>query len=139
MALPFLDTNILLRHLRQDHEEHSPQSTNLLARIEGGELKVRIADTVIFETVFTLERLYKQPKSAIRDELLPLIELRGIVLPGKRRLRKVFDIYVDYNVSFVDAYHAVLMKQLKLAHIITFDEDFDRLPGITTVGPAGVD
>lgn len=139
MALPFLDTNILLRHLRQDHPEHSPQATSLLARIERGEIKVRTADTVVFETVFTLERLYRQPKSVIRDELLPLIELSGIVLSGKRRLRKVFDVYVDYNVSFVDAYHTVLMKQLKLDRIITFDEDFDRLPGIKRVDPAGVD
>jgi predicted nucleic acid-binding protein len=30
MALPFLDTNILLRHLSQDHPDHSPRATALL-------------------------------------------------------------------------------------------------------------
>jgi len=43
---------------------------------------------VIFETVFTLERTYKQSKEAIRNTFLPLIELPGIVLPGKCHLRK---------------------------------------------------
>ncbi len=135
MGLPFLDTNIFLRHLRQDHPEFSPRVTAYLERIERGEFKVRTADTVIFETVFTLERFYRQPKAAIRDAFLPLIELSGIVLPGKRRLRKVFDIYVDYNISFADAYHAVLMEQLRLKEIVSFDREFDKLPAIQRVEP----
>src|SRR5215217_3451249 len=86
-TLPFLETNIFLRHLRGDHPDFSPRATALLQRIEQGTLKVRTADTVIFETVFTLERVYKQSKEAIRDAFLPLIELPGIVLPGKRSVR----------------------------------------------------
>jgi len=135
MAIPFLDTNILLRHLLQDHPEQSPRATAYLARIEGGEVRVRIAETVIFETVFTLQRQYGHPKAAIRDNVLPLIELPGIVLPGKRRFRQVFDLYVDLNLSFVDAYHAVFMKQLKLSEIVSFDKQFDRVPGIKRVEP----
>lgn len=26
-ALPFLDTNVFLRHLVQDHDDHSPRAT----------------------------------------------------------------------------------------------------------------
>ncbi len=74
----------------------------------------RTADTVIFETVFTLERVYKQSKEAIRDAFLPLIQLPGIVLPGKRRFRRVFLYYTEKNISFADAYHAVLMESLRL-------------------------
>ena len=135
MAIAFLDTNILLRHLLQDHAEQSPRATAYLARIESGDIRVRIAETVIFETVFTLQRQYGQPKSAIRDVLVPLIELPGIVLPGKRRMREVFDMYVDLNISFVDAYHAALMKQLGLRDIVTFDRQFNRVPGVRRVEP----
>lgn len=135
MAIPFLDTNILLRHLLQDHPDQSPRCTAYLTRIEQGDAKARIAETVIFETVFTLQRQYGHPKAAIRDSLLPLIELPGIVLPGKRRFRKVFDLYVDLNISFVDAYHAVLMRQLRLDEIVTFDRQFDRVRGINRSEP----
>ncbi len=134
-ALPFLDTNVFLRHLRHDHPDHSPRATAYLARIERGEIRVRTAETVIFETVFTLQRFYRQPKAAIRDAFLPLIELPGIVLPGKRRLQRVFTYYVDYNISFADAYHAALMEHLKLDEIVTFDRDFDRIPGVKRVEP----
>ena len=135
MALPFLDTNVLLRHLLQDEAEQSPRSTALLAKIESGEISVRIADTVVFETVFTLQRQYRVPKGEIRDKVLALLELRGIVLPGKRRFREVFDLYADFNVSFVDAYHAVLMNRLALGSIISFDRGIDRLPGLDRIEP----
>jgi predicted nucleic acid-binding protein len=135
MALPFLDTNVLLRHLLQDHPQQSPRSTAYLARVERGEIKVRTADTVVFETVFTLQRQYGVSKADIRDNLLPLLELPGIVLPGKRRLRKVFDLYVDLNLPFADAYHVALMQRLGLRHVISFDKEFNRVPGVTRVEP----
>ena len=133
--LPFLDTNVLLRHRRADNAEHSPRATAYLERIEREELKVRTADTVIFEAVFTLERSYRQPKAAIRDALLPLIALPGIVLPRKRRFQTAFRFYVDLNISFADAYHAALMVEQKLTEVVTFDHHFDRIPGITRVEP----
>jgi predicted nucleic acid-binding protein len=133
MTLSFLDTNIFLRHLLQDDPDHSPKASAFLKRIEAGEVKVRTSDTVIFETVFTLQKVYRRPKAAIRDSFLPLLELPGIVLPQKRRYRKVFSLYVENNLPFADAYHAVLMEQLNLTEIVTFDTDFDRIKGITRV------
>ena len=130
MTIPFLDTNILLRHLLEDHPEHSAKATAFLSRGEQGEQKVRIADTVVFETVFTLQRHYRVSKEKIRETVLPLILLPGVILPGTRRFRKVFDLYVEQNLPFADAYHAVLMEQLKITEIATFDEHFDHIPGI---------
>lgn len=135
MADPFLDTNVILRHLLGNHPEHSPRSTAYLERIERGELRVHASETVIFEAVFTLQRQYGQPKARIREALLPLIELPGILLPGKRRFRKIFDLYVDLNISFADAYHAVLMEHLNLNKIVSFDKEFDRVTGIKRVEP----
>ena len=134
-TLPFLETNIFLRHLRGDHVDFAPRATALLRRIEQGDLKVRTADTVIFETVFTLERVYKQSKEGIRDAFLPLIELPGIVLPGKRRFRQVFRYYIEKNISFADAYHAVLMESLRLTQIVSFDRDFNRITTVQRVEP----
>jgi predicted nucleic acid-binding protein len=133
MALLFLDTNILLRHLLQDDPMQSPKASAFLSRIETGEVKVRTANTVIFETVFTLQKVYRRPKAAIRDALLPLLALPGIVLPHKQRYRKIFSLYVAHNLPFADAYHAVLMELLHLTEIVTFDTDFDKIKGITRV------
>lgn len=127
---PFLDTNILLRHLTNDHADHSPRATAFLTAIEAGQIRVRTADCVIFETVFTLQRQYRVPKQRIADLLLPILDLAGIELPGKRRFRRAFDSYVRYNVSFIAAYHAVLMGRLYLREIVSLDADYDKLPGL---------
>jgi predicted nucleic-acid-binding protein len=74
MRQAFLDTNVLLRHLSDDHPEQSPKATEMLRSVEQGSLRAHIVDTVIFETVFTLERHYRRSKVAIRESLLPLIE-----------------------------------------------------------------
>src|SRR3712207_4015182 len=128
MAGPrLLDTNILVRHLRQDHPDHSPRATAYLARLERGEFKVRLADTVVFETAFTLERAYRVSRTAIRDNLLPILLLPGVILPGKRHFRRVFDRWVQQpRLSFADCYHAVLVERLGLEGIVSFDRDFDQ-------------
>jgi predicted nucleic acid-binding protein len=71
----------------------------------------------------------------IRDSLLPLIDLPNIVLPGKQRFHQVFDYYVDLNVSFADAYHAVVLLHRGLDEVLSFDRHFDRIPGITRIEP----
>lgn len=135
MAPPLLDANIFLRHLGQDHPDHSPRATAYMRQIEMGEREARTTEFVIFETVFTLERTYKVPKAAIRAQLLPLVDLPGLLVPGKRRLRKAFDLYVKHNVSFVDAYNAAVVQDLKLEAIVSFDRGYDRIPGIKRVEP----
>lgn len=62
MAQPLLDTNILLRHLLQDHPDHSPRATAFLKRVEDRELTVRSTEIVVFETVFTLQRRQGFPR-----------------------------------------------------------------------------
>ena len=112
-----------------DEPKHSPRATRYLARVENGEQHVRTADSVVMETVFTLQRQYRLSKARVRDLVLPILLLPGIVLPGEQRLSQVFDLYVERISSFIDAYHAVLMQHLGLTEIVSFDLDFDRIPG----------
>lgn len=132
---PLLDTNILLRHLLQDHEDHSPRATALLKRAEVGEIELQLTDTAIFETVFTLERFYRLPRTAIRNGCLPLIGLPGIVVLGSQRLDEVFELYVATRLSFADAYHAILAIELGSGEIISFDHGFDRVPNHRLLEP----
>jgi predicted nucleic acid-binding protein len=130
MALPFLDTNIFLRHLRQDDPVLSSKATAIFRRIEQEDLRVHTSETVVFETVFALQRFYKQPRDRISDAMLSLLELTNVVLPRKRIYRKVFALYRESSLGFADCYHVVLMEQLKTTEILSFDTDFDRIPGI---------
>lgn len=130
MPPSFLDTNILLRHLLQDNVSFSPKATAIIGRVEQGELTVHTTDTVVFEAVFTLQRMYRQPRERIAATLLPILDLPGIVLPGKRDYREVFGLYCSTSVGFADCYHAVRMRRLGITEVFSFDRDFDRLPGL---------
>ncbi len=133
--MQLLDTNIFLRHLLGDVPEQSRRATAYFQAIEQGLRKARISDIVIFEVVFTLERGYRRTKAEIQSALLPLLELPGIVLPGKRKFREVFGIYVEKNISFADAHHAVMMRKLRLSEIVSFDRDFNRIATVQRVEP----
>jgi predicted nucleic acid-binding protein len=133
----FLDTNVILRHVLADHFDQSPRATALVRQIERGDLTVRISDTVVFEAVFTLEKVYRVPRPAIRDALQPILALPGVLLPGKTAYRRVFELYVERaGLSFADCYHAVLVQRREPAEIISFDQKIGRVPGITRREPA---
>jgi predicted nucleic acid-binding protein len=131
MAEPFVDTNIFVRHLVQDHLRLSAKASAILSRVEQGDLVVRTTDTVIFETVFTLSSVYRMSRSDLVAGLSPLIELPGVVLPGKEMFRAAFDLFLSTSIGFADCYHATVMRRLGLTEVLSFDRDFDKLPGIT--------
>ena len=135
-APPFLNTNVLLRYLTQDEPDLSPRATALLARIEAHELTVRTTATVVFETVFTLQRFYRVPRHVIGATLWPILRLRSVRLRGKRRYRRAFDLYVAMpSLSFADCCHVAYMESQGWTELISFDEDFDRVPTITRKTP----
>jgi predicted nucleic acid-binding protein len=129
--LAFLDTNVLLRHLLQDHPTHSPAATRLMDQLESGSAKVLIVDSVIFETVCSLEKTYRIARPEIASGLLPIVELPAIELPGKSVYRQVFSYWVQHKgLSFADCFHAVNAERFTNGVIISFDRGFDRLPDI---------
>jgi predicted nucleic acid-binding protein len=131
-----LDTNPILRPVLDDHADHSPRSHALFARIEAGEERLELTDTVLFEAAFTLERFYKVPRATIRTVLLDLLQLPGLMLAGKQTYRRVFDLWVAQpRLSFADCCHAVLVQRRRLPAIVSFDQDFDRVPGLTRCEP----
>ncbi len=133
--MPFLDTNILLRHFLGDDDDRSPRSTAYLRRVEAGDERVRLSDPAIFEVVFTLQRREHLSRSEIRVMLLDLVNSEGVIVSGKARWREMLDLYASTNLSLPDAYHVVTMQATGDTEIISFDTDFDRVPGITRREP----
>lgn len=137
MAPRFLDTNILLRYLTRDDEEKADRALALLLRVEQGQEVLVTSPLVVFETVFTLQRSYHVPRNQIRDLTLPIIDLRGLHLPDKNLYHQAFDLYVNDNISFADAYNVAYMRARGLSEVYSWDAHFDRVPDVTRVEPEG--
>jgi predicted nucleic acid-binding protein len=132
---PVVDANVILRHFLGDHEDHSPRARALLGRVDAGESRIRIADTAIFEAVFVLDRTYRKGKVAIAEAFLALLDLQSVEVDFPGRLRVAFGLYAEFNMSFGDAYIAATALEAPEAEVISFDRDFDRIPGITRIEP----
>ena len=131
----FLDTNILLRYLTRDDEEKARRALALLTRVERGEEKVMTSPLVILETVFTLQSRYRVPRERIKELLEDIISLRGLQLLNKSLYYRTFDLYVDKNISFADAYNAAYMESRGVSEVYSWDTDFDGLEGIARFEP----
>ena len=131
----FLDTNFLVRYLAGDHEQHTPIATRLIESIEAGRLTVDTADTVIFETIFTMTSWYKAERADLADSLGILLSLDGVRLPTKRQVLDALDLWVRFKrLSYADAYHLVLTSSTNHRRIASFDQGLDRcLPGISRI------
>lgn len=135
MALRFLDTNVLLRYLTRDDKEKADQALSLLLRIERGDERVATSALVMFEAIFTLHRSYRVPREQIRDLIVPIIELQALSLPDKELYPQAFDLYINENISFADAYNAAYMKANGFSEAYSWDSHFDRIEGIKRVLP----
>jgi len=133
-----LDTNIFVRYLTEDHPTRSPACRRLFELIERGEEVVWTTDVAIAEVVFVLSgpRRYAMGRAEIRDGLLPLIELPGLKVAGKRFYRRAFDLFVAHPIDFADAYHAALIERRDVNELFSYDGDFDRIPSVNRFEPA---
>jgi predicted nucleic acid-binding protein len=135
-SISFLDTSVLLRHYLQDHEDQSPRAKALIRAILRGERSVQIADTVVFETVYVLEKSYRVPRALIRDLLQEFLDMPGVLLPGKRIYRAVFANYTArLALSFADCFHLELAKHLAQGNVIAFDRKMGTVEGIVREEP----
>ncbi len=83
-----------------------------------------------------MESFNKLPRAVIRDGVLPIVLLPGMVLSGKQIYRRVFNWYAEHRrLSFADCYHAALVERQGLPAIISFDRDYDRLTEIRRIEP----
>lgn len=137
MAIRFLDTTVLLRYLANDDRDKASRSRDLLKRVESGDERVTASPMVIFETVFSLQRVAGVPRAEFREMLLPIIEFRYLQLPGKPTYRRAFELYVDYALPFADAYNLAYMEEHEVTEIYSWDRDFDRIEGISRILPPG--
>jgi predicted nucleic acid-binding protein len=137
VAVLFLDTNVILRHITQDHPDHGQRAYSLLQQVETGALEVTTCEAVVVEAVYVLSSrsLYNVPRQKIRDDLTAIIRAKGLKLPHKRTYLRALDLYASANLDFADALIVAHMERARITTIVSFDQHFDRVVGITRQEP----
>lgn len=131
-----IDTNILLRHFLQDHDDHSPRASALLHAVRKGEAKIFCPATVIFESIHVLHGRTKIPRADISWALSNLIALPNFVMEQMPVVTAALEFWANQSpLDYANCCHLALTKELGIAQIFTFDRKMDRFPGVERIEP----
>jgi len=120
-----LDTNIIIRFLVGDNEEHLEISTQYFEQIEQGSMEVEILCDVLMEAFFVLTKFYKVPKVEVISDLKTILSFEGVVNKDKVILFEALSIIENKNIDFVDA---LICAKCKFQNYekLSFDKDLNK-------------
>jgi len=124
----FVDTNFLVRF-----KEGNVGAVQMMKRIKDGKDEYFLPAIVIEEVVWLLAKFYKEPKKEIINFIKALLVCGNLKVVYVYDVERAMMVYGQLNVKFTDCVIYGYMKKGDL--IVSYDRDFDRLPGIKRVDP----
>ncbi len=113
-----LDTNVLVRLVVGDVPAH----TKLVEKLMAEAVKLDVADIVIFELVFVLEKLYFFSRADIVESLSAIIRNKKINC-NRKLFESMLLMYLEHpKLSFVDCTLPVYARLNKAEPLFTFDQ-----------------
>ena len=119
----FVDTNLIIRYLVQDHEKHARTAGRLFDACDRGEVVIVVLAAVLAECVFVLESFYEHPRTDIASALSRLISSPGVEIGGVEVHLDALNRYKRTKVHFVDCLIAA-SAVAENTSVATFDQDF---------------
>ena len=120
----FVDTNVILRWLLNDHPEMSRQAWELIKKGETREDELYITDVVLGELFYVL-RSKQHDNTEIAEIFNDLLERPAFIFDQESRLSLLFDIIGGTKLDFADCYlisRAIFSKQ----PLKTFDKAMQK-------------
>lgn len=130
-----LDANVVLRYLTGDDPRKKARSERFLEAVAKTHEQVVVTSLCFAEIGWVLDRLYRYPKPMIVIALRRLLQTAGIEMLEHEVWQETVDLYERHAFSLIDAYHAAFMNRRKIGTIVSYDTDFDQVPGITRKEP----
>ena len=125
LSPPFLDTNVIVRHLVGEPAEMVAEASRIIEEVEN----LQISAVALTETAFVLRSVYRVSRETIVDRLIALVERdniytyamdKNLVLRGLEMCRP------SGRVSIADAMIWAAARTDRATAIYTFDR---RFPG----------
>lgn len=136
MTSAFIDTNIFIYHLTNNHPEFSPRSTSLLEAIENGQIEAHTSVTALDEALRVLTKFMGHSRHTAGEMFMIIFSIPDIRIEHRAAVMDAIDFWVRQSpLSFIDCYHLALTKELGMTQIFSFDKKMDRYPGIERIEP----
>lgn len=130
MNSAYVDANVILRFLTGDPPDMADRAAALFGAVERGELRLIVETIVLAEVVWVLQSFYHYRPTEIAPVVREFLLQDGVEAEDKAVLLQALSLYEVKNVDFADALVAARMQERGITEIFSFDEHFDRLPGV---------
>jgi len=120
-----VDTNLIVRFLVQDHEQHARTAGRLFEACDLGKLVIVLLPAVLAECVFVLESFYERTRADIATALSTLVSSPGVELRDTTIHLDALDRYRKTKMHFVDCVIAATASAQEVP-VATFDLGFQK-------------
>ncbi len=136
MADLFVDTNVFLRFLTNDDPVKAKRAEALFRDTVRGKKTLTTSLLVIAEIIWTLESFYTLEKQDIASKVEKILNTPNLECAEASLILTALDLYVHHNIDFIDACHAIYLKQAGPTRILTYDhKHFARIPWLDVAEP----
>lgn len=129
--LRVLDTSALTRYLTLD-DPSKANAVRLLLKSSKDELL--LPDVLVAEQVWLLGSFYKVTKKDIGERIEGLLSIKKIKM-NRNIITHTLSIFVNFNISWVDAYACALVQLGEASGIYSYDRGIDKIPGVKRLEP----
>jgi predicted nucleic-acid-binding protein len=125
-----LDTNILVRFLMVDDPAQSARAARVMETLSEEEPGF-VSVVVLAETVWVLDRFYRQDRATIADVVQELLSSDSLALEHSAAVAWALGATRDQGADFADALIGAIAAEAGCERTLTFDRRAARLPGFT--------
>jgi predicted nucleic acid-binding protein len=123
-----VDTNLIVRHLVQDHERNAKVAARLFEACDRGDVTLVLLPAVLAECVFVLESFYEHPRGEIAKALAALVGSPGVELADRALHLDALRRYRQSKLHFVDC--TIAAAAANGLSVATLDRDFKKFPDV---------
>ena len=128
---------MFVRVLTGDDPVRAEQSIRFFERLEEGIEEATTSESVVAEVVYVLTspKWYRVPRHEVADLVEPLLTSRGLRLPQRAVFIRALRLFSEHKIDIEDALSVAHMEHAGLETIVSYDRDFDAIPGVVRVEP----
>ena len=120
-----IDTNAFLRLLLDDIPSQAKEVEKILEQAKKLNIKLHVAQIVIFELNFILDKYYHFPKNEIINKLKSVVQTPYLDIQDREVFIVSLKVFADNNISLADSF--ILAKsKIENWELFTFDRNLQK-------------
>jgi predicted nucleic acid-binding protein len=135
MNKALIDSNVILRYLTKDPPKMAEAALRTLHDAQNGNISLLLTPLTVAEVVWVLESFYGHSKPRIAETMSQFLFCDGLEVENLDLIVEALTLYHEKNLDFADAFLAAVALRRGPQAVYSFDQHFDRIPGITRLEP----